>query len=669
MYTRIEFIGLIDKYNNRHGVKLRSGLNLITGRSATGKSSIIDIYDYCMGESQNTIPTGVISECAEFYFLYIEIGSKKWVLGRRNSSSQHYLIDAKSANIESVDDITKLTFVKEKHFSSSDYKEKLSLLYGLDIQKTIECEEDKQRGGMVGAPSIRHTMSFILQHQNLIANKLAFFYRFEEKEKREQTIDQFKIFAKYVDSGYYSLSLEIDRLKKKIESSKRNKERNEEKIERTKADVEKTYIDYKNITGKDVISSVSMQSFVSSPDKFYEELDNKELDDIEIDEQSKQHIHRYEELSSKKNNLIADIRDKQRKICEIKSSLDSLNEYKKRLLSYRTPKDVTINYSICPFCHQHTDIVEKEANRLIDAINRVNNELLTINPLIKPQTIELNDLEKSLDNCIEELQDINKEFDKLELIIKELKKNKSLSIQAYKHIVKMQSLIKEYVELNELVKKNKEEQEIREKNLKNKLAELKSKYDVDKKIKGAENEINEFIKKYRDRLPFESRFEEYALNFNIKTFELNFEKKGYKIPMRAIGSGANWLNAHLCLFLALSSFFKNISNSAVPTLLFFDQPSQVYFPSMDVKENFDAESLKKQQGDENNLDHDMGEVTNIFQTLYDFCKEHNDKIQVIVTDHADNLKLSGDDSFESIVSARWRKQGMGLIDQTVIGDK
>ena len=54
MFTLIEFIGLLDKNGKPHGVTLHPGLNVITGRSATGKSSIIEIFDYCMGELPKT---------------------------------------------------------------------------------------------------------------------------------------------------------------------------------------------------------------------------------------------------------------------------------------------------------------------------------------------------------------------------------------------------------------------------------------------------------------------------------------------------------------------------------------------------------------------------------------------------------------------------------------
>ena len=44
-----------------------SGLNIITGRSSTGKSAISDIVEYCIGRSEFDIPEGVIRDKVAWY--------------------------------------------------------------------------------------------------------------------------------------------------------------------------------------------------------------------------------------------------------------------------------------------------------------------------------------------------------------------------------------------------------------------------------------------------------------------------------------------------------------------------------------------------------------------------------------------------------------------------
>lgn len=82
MKSYIKYIGLIDNEENCHYIDLIEGLNIITGRSSTGKSAIIEIFDFCFGNSENTIPDGVITDNTKLYFLVFEINNTNLVLAR-----------------------------------------------------------------------------------------------------------------------------------------------------------------------------------------------------------------------------------------------------------------------------------------------------------------------------------------------------------------------------------------------------------------------------------------------------------------------------------------------------------------------------------------------------------------------------------------------------------
>ena len=56
MKSYVKYIGLVDKSNKIHSVEFTTGVNIITGKSSTGKSAMIEIFDYCTGNSDNTIP-------------------------------------------------------------------------------------------------------------------------------------------------------------------------------------------------------------------------------------------------------------------------------------------------------------------------------------------------------------------------------------------------------------------------------------------------------------------------------------------------------------------------------------------------------------------------------------------------------------------------------------
>lgn len=71
MRSYIKYMGIMDQYGNCHHIDMHEGLNIITGRSSTGKSAIIELFDYCTGSADNTIPSGVITENASLYFVVL----------------------------------------------------------------------------------------------------------------------------------------------------------------------------------------------------------------------------------------------------------------------------------------------------------------------------------------------------------------------------------------------------------------------------------------------------------------------------------------------------------------------------------------------------------------------------------------------------------------------
>lgn len=74
----------------------------------------------------------------------------------------------------------------------------------LNIDNVDESTINKfYKGQIESRPTIRSYMSFLLQHQNLIANKHALFYRFDQKEKREQVINHTKFFLGFVKQDYF----------------------------------------------------------------------------------------------------------------------------------------------------------------------------------------------------------------------------------------------------------------------------------------------------------------------------------------------------------------------------------------------------------------------------------------------------------------------------------
>ncbi|MGJ8657783.1 MAG: DUF3732 domain-containing protein [Akkermansiaceae bacterium] len=162
--------------------------------------------------------------------------------------------------------------------------------------------------------------------------------------------------------------------------------------------------------------------------------------------------------------------------------------------------------------------------------------------------------------------------------------------------------------------------------------------------------------------------------FLFETFDLyHLSPKGEKIYLRSMGSGANWLYCHVKLFLALNRYFTELKGQcAIPSIIFFDQPTQVYLPNFrrDNSKTFeDQKKLEKSlrvkgavEIGEGDVDADVVAVETLFSQLSIYCNEIEEYYgyspQIIVTDHADDLELSDGVNFESLVNGnRWGDRG------------
>lgn len=662
MKTFIKFIGLFDTQGRVHGVKLDKGLNLITGKSSTGKSALIEIFDFCMASSEGTIPHGVIEENASFFFLWLSINNIDYLLGRDADGKSFYIVD--NPVFENVLNLNQTIFDGHEYVCA-DYKIQLGLLFGIDAENTAETAEqlkDKRKGAS-GRPTVRNMMPFILQHQNLIANKQALFYRFDQKEKRDETIAQFKVFAGFVDAKYYALSVEASLLNEKLEKLKRQLTKADDDITSTYDKLLEDIELYKQITGNVILKDLNPTRFKEDPAYFKVEIDGLDYFEIKIDTNNLPQKQKYQELEKEENQLMAELRESQIHLEEVNNSIDYIDTYKNALEQTPRLEGITVNYSVCPFCHQHTPRTISEANELTKALNSLNNELKGIPSIVRPLQEERLAIRQRIEEIRDRLNTIDKSKAELTEIVDALKKNYSLNRQAYKAIYRISSRIE--LASNEKIKQFQASVEEVAEELYKKQQILKA-YKVDDKIQLAGRSICQAMEKYRKMIPFESSLDDYSIAFDLKKFELyftkGFDEYSVKKYLRSIGSGANWLNAHLCLFLALSDFFYDQKKSAIPSLLFLDQPSQVYFPA--IKDNGSVFSPKESSA--TSVDDDLRAVNKVFSLLYKFCKDHNDDIQIIVTDHADDLTIEGLESFNSIVKARWRKDGEGLVDLNLI---
>lgn len=672
MRSYVKHIGAIDTNGNCHSIELTEGLNVITGRSSTGKSAIIEIFDYCTGNSENTVPDGIITDNVELYFIVFEVNNNGLVLARKQEEKSTYAFLKVDAQFPIMDELTIDYFDKDYFLTLSAFKEQLGHFFGITISMTDENEEDLKYRSKKGRPSFRNMTSFMLQHQNLIANKHSLFYRFDEKEKREKTIDEFKIFAGFVDQQYFILQQELHEKQREYDKIKRYSDQYEEDKINKENELSELLDEYSMISGNKLFAGISARNLLNAPQLYIDKLQNI---DASINETSEEHITQYKNLTKEKNYLISERRKLNLKLEQIRFSIEYVEKYNSTINQLRPVSEAITEESHCPFCLQENNHITNEVNQLVDAIDWLNTELRKTRPMLDSFYPEQRKLEQEVGSIDSNISLINSEIRKILKVNEELEKNRSLEEQALKVRLNIENYLdwslqkKNYVYSSDLKQlkgdiKNLEEKLLRE-------------YNVVDRLKKAEEFINLSMNKLGANLDFEASYKPINLHFDIETFELYhlkvIGKTEKKIYLRSMGSGANWLYSHICLFLSILKYFTFLNEKAlVPTVLFLDQPSQVYFPAIIDRneDNFDHKKLKELEGKkELEADADLQSVTNLFQQIVLFLEsmeqEYGFKPQIIISDHADDLTLINDD-FEKYVRARWRKLNEGFINQDLI---
>lgn len=659
MKSYLKYIAVLDHEDKLHSVEFTTGVNVITGKSSTGKSAMIEIFDYCFGSSEDTVPAGVITDNAELYFIVISIGDSNIVLARNPENKKGFLRE--ETILPQIRNFNRAYFKDEYFLPMSDFRKTLGHHFGLTIEDTDTDLDDKKyryNNAKAPRPSVRNFTSFMLQHQNLIANKHSLFYRFDEKEKREQTIDQFKIFAGFVTQDYFIKKQQLNELERELKGLE-NQQISITSIQQKKeGKLLELLREYHVVTGK-LLFTESAQNALSNPANI---LDKIKYYKVASDINSDEYMVELQALEKQQNELLGNKRTKELQLSEIQSSIEYAKKHKNEILNISTIQETVIHLSECPFCQRKNEKLSEEANLLDGAISWLNEELSKTPLLLDSFLSNEKSLKSEITPVDENIEIIERKITKIKNSVADLEKNKSLEEQAMKVKVRIENLLEDKID-NNLTDLEKNINTTKSK-IENLAKDIKINYNPEAKIKRAEQYINDAMKEIGKDLDFEDSYKPINLKFSLDSFDLWHEKPdNSKVFLRSMGSGANWLYCHIALFTSIQKYFCSIGDkSLIPPILFLDQPSQVYFPtSIDHKEEFDAKELKEKEGKSDKLDEDLLAVTNLYDQLLKYCNatfiETGITPQIIITDHADKLKLKNGD-FEFLVNERrWRKRG------------
>jgi hypothetical protein len=631
-------IAIFSKSGEKRFVEFEEGVNIITGDSKTGKSALIEIIDYCLCSSRCTIPKGIITEFGNIFSILLVVNDKCLVIGRNSWEQGGKMF----INTESMDfTVEKLdyTYFDKVFIPSKQVQYHIEKELGL----TVTNLEDDDPDGQGKRASLRNMVSFMFQHQNLMASKFALFYRFSDYYKRLDVIEQFPVFAGIIGQQYYTKLLKLNELQKRLKKLKKDEEKNSNIQNKLKSELESLFEDYYSLIGVHFQKGKSIKQLIK--------LSN-ELPEVDLSRySSKEIIRRYEELNMKINALRDEERDLVLKICNLQDTnnvgeeyIGTLNQIKEESELYRPQQD---KYC-CPLCGNQCEDIYQIKEDLKNATQWLGKEMKISSRYSNNFLEDIRKLEMEKDKVDSE---IRRTYGKIKYIERNYIKSDELK-QLEDKVNYAKAKIKLYIETLEhgFLDNNNEdisnlEEEINL--LKNQIDE----FDVDTKINSAKFKISENMNKLAKTMDFEEDFKPTNLVFDIETFDLYHQKDSKKIYLSEMGSGANWVSCHIVLFLSLLKYFtEQKSKSPMPLTLFFDQPSQVYFPQ-------GIQGLK-QFGSDDISTKDIEAVNNMYKTIFDESENINETTninpQIIIVDHVDGNQLIEKERFSKFTRRDWR---------------
>lgn len=623
-------------------VKFKDGVNIISGTSKTGKSSIGKILNYCLGSSKNIIPEGIVRKNTETYAILLMI-DKNIVLIARNRYDAEHLGGEKYLYIESINNVFSLDNLSQNYFIKNDSNfVRLKDFLEIEIVKYFPSYPPKTRkgGNEYVRPSIRHMPPFIFQNQNIISNESTLFFGMDTPIKQSGIIRDFELFLGIVSNDVYNTINRKNELLKLIKKLHNKQELYTEELENEEKKLRGHY--------DRLYSHLNVNIDVDTTE-LSELKDIDTLNKIQIEYKIDGDVNKkYQKLKEQCNIQSRTLEKLKIEYANIENQINNIN---KTSLSLNTLIDHTESKHSCPLCNAKTDEVFApfiEAKKKIISeqrfLNNYNQDILQ--DKFEEKSKEIISITTSLNIFLEQLEEMQKDF----VAIKSMEESIALQHEI-KGIIKASiKNIQKYEESNNQIN----DLEKYEKELK-KLDKTLAKINLKRQRQIAENKISEYATTVLKELPFET--EEYGeanLKFDIKDISFYQQQNDSILYMTEMGSAENYLACHLAIILGLHRYIQTNKDSILPSLIFLDQPSQVYFPEA---KDF---SGKQKKGD-------MLIVENIYKTIIKFIDKWNEnedtKIQLIIVDHFyDNEGWYED----RLLEPRWSKENKrGLVKKLI----
>lgn len=567
-------------------------VNVITGNSKTGKTAILEIIDYCLCGSNETVVISQehIAENVAWYGIRFSINNKFFTIARGEIAENGTF--STDYYFSQTGEIPTTPFVK---IGETELKSILDAEFSIDDEITIS------HGGKGIKKntrlSYRYFLIFNTLSKDIVDNGKLFFDKLTIERYRNTWHQVFDLALGVVTPSSLALQRQINDLEQEIISH-----------EQAKHKAERVYSQYES----SILCLIKKAKEAGLIDEAVTGEDAKNAFMSLMEDGAKQLTTNYSaEQEYEKTQSARD---------EIAIKLAKLERFKHRYSEYKAHLKSTQD-SLSPINYIQQQFSERTVGEYRQFLDCLSQELLKIKAdLYRRHPFEL-DVERQIKALRTKLTELDNE----------LSKKPSVEFTLIPAAQKLISLGEIRSDFNHITPCKTDIGTISQKieKLQKDLAELQSQQTtIDANRLLVVNTLNEYVQQYirasKDAL---DEYGEYNAWFDYTHSTLSL-KKNHSATIAQISSSSDHLFMHLCLFAGMHHMLLDGKPKYVPTYLIIDQPSRPYF-NTEAYDYADSETAIAKKDD-------WSKVQSIFQ-LWDFFFElilkEGKHFQIIMLEH------------------------------------
>lgn len=632
---KIRSIHIYSHDGRRRDVSFHDGLNVITGRSSTGKSALSEIVEYCMGRSTFNVPEGIIRDRVAWFAVIYQFKGEQVLVAKPSPGSGR--ASCSTVMVRRGSEVLPPA-IDELIINDDDagVEALLSRLLGIP-ENTTDVPLDNSRESYEA--NVKHTLYYLFQKQTIVANKDQLFYRQNEQFQPQAIKDTLPILLgvsgrdKFqLESMLRTAQRELRLITKVIDQAKEALETSEDRAVGLLSEARAVSIPFAEAAPGTSIVDMLRSTLTWRPTPVPEE-DGQRITSIE--------------------NELVSLREQRR---EVQKRIDAAHQFAKRSDGFQNEaveqkdrlssiKSLPVSNATgewqWPFAEANLGMTSPIAGILLAELESLDREMSAVVGERPALDVYLAEQQQDLVRLGGEITSKEIELSSAIASNQVVAELGSRNNAASRVVGRISLFLENLVPDTEMAKLRNEERRLRLR-----VEDLERKVGADDtgaRLLSTLNNISMHMSGYISDLGGE--FGQFPARLDLHHLTVVIDRPGRPIYMNRTGGGENHLAYHLSALLALHRF-ANSQGQPIPAFLMIDQPTQVYFPS-EASYAEAGGSIEKTEEDA-----DLEAVRRLFELLVRFTTRDAPGFQIIVTEHA-NLR---NDWFQAaLVEDPWSK--------------